>query len=71
METRKALLIEKGFPGGCSIHIMGGDIVKLLLKQYNKENTMSTVKTFFSRSIYEGNYQAVYRRLTGKKDYIC
>jgi SAM-dependent MidA family methyltransferase len=26
---------------------MGGDIVKLLLKQYNNENTMSIVKTFF------------------------
>jgi hypothetical protein len=42
--TRKALLKEKGFSGGCSIHIMGGDIVKLLIKQYYKENTMSIVK---------------------------
>lgn len=49
--TRKALLKEKGFPGGCSIHIMGGDIVKLLLKQYNIENTMSIVKTFFKELI--------------------
>jgi SAM-dependent MidA family methyltransferase len=34
-----------GFSRGCSIHIMGGDIVKLLTLQYNKVNTMSIVLT--------------------------
>jgi SAM-dependent MidA family methyltransferase len=37
--------LREGLFGGCSIHIMGGDIVKLLSLAYNKFNTMSTVLT--------------------------
>lgn len=43
--------LRRAFLGGCSIHIMGGDLTKLLVKLYNKEYTMSIVKTIFEESL--------------------